>query len=330
MDTLSSCYFCGTALDEPLATYGVGVTEPALVTLCRGCHHKLESVFEAAGVEANALSADPIDAETSPESIDDGSDDAGEHAAVEDPDGDEQATSGGSAETDTSPDEAEDSEDEGEAEDSEVVTIIDPSNDESGSVEDDEQDASTPATPTDNGAKGESDADDTGTAEDPLAAESDASDILVDPETDDGLGSETVAETGDSTDTAGDELLETEMEAEVPDELATDEQDDEVTDDESGDDEPDESASETDSDSETASEDGDSLAARTTISALEYNKVMRLLQNREFPVDRQEIEAVATNAYDLRQSECAEVIDLAVDRGLIDEREGELHRPVEE
>jgi hypothetical protein len=65
---------------------------------------------------------------------------------------------------------------------------------------------------------------------------------------------------------------------------------------------------------------------RTSISALEYNKVMRLLQNREFPVERAEIETVAANAYGLSQSECAEVIDLAVDRGLIDEDGANLVR----
>jgi hypothetical protein len=53
---------------------------------------------------------------------------------------------------------------------------------------------------------------------------------------------------------------------------------------------------------------------------------MRLLQNREFPVERAEIETVAANAYGLSQSECAEVIDLAVDRGLIDEDGANLVR----
>lgn len=70
-----------------------------------------------------------------------------------------------------------------------------------------------------------------------------------------------------------------------------------------------------------------SEVARTTISALEYNKVMRLLQNREFPVDRAEIESVAASAYELGEDECAEVIDLAIDRGLMDEMDGKLVRP---
>jgi predicted nucleic-acid-binding protein len=63
------------------------------------------------------------------------------------------------------------------------------------------------------------------------------------------------------------------------------------------------------------------------VSALEYNKVMRLLQNREFPVDREEIVAVAANAYELSEAECRSVIDLAVDRGLLDEEDGSLARP---
>jgi len=63
------------------------------------------------------------------------------------------------------------------------------------------------------------------------------------------------------------------------------------------------------------------------ISALEYNKVMRLLQNREFPVDREEIEIVAANAYQVARSDCATVIDVAVDRGLIAEENGQLVKP---
>lgn len=67
--------------------------------------------------------------------------------------------------------------------------------------------------------------------------------------------------------------------------------------------------------------------ARTSITALEYNKVMRLLQNREFPVERAEIVEVAASAYNLAESDCAEVIDLAVDRGLLEEEAGQLVRP---
>ncbi|MFB6233153.1 MAG: hypothetical protein ABEH61_02735, partial [Haloarculaceae archaeon] len=67
--------------------------------------------------------------------------------------------------------------------------------------------------------------------------------------------------------------------------------------------------------------------AQTTVSALEYNKVMRLLQNRDFPVDRAEIQTVAANAYGLAEHECGAVIDLAIERGLIGEQDGHLVRP---
>ncbi|PSQ31123.1 hypothetical protein BRD09_04860 [Halobacteriales archaeon SW_10_68_16] len=77
---------------------------------------------------------------------------------------------------------------------------------------------------------------------------------------------------------------------------------------------------------EAGADDGGETA-RTTVSALEYNKVMRLLQNREFPVDREGFERVAANAYGLAEHECGEVIDLAIDRGLVAERDGQLVRP---
>jgi hypothetical protein len=83
------------------------------------------------------------------------------------------------------------------------------------------------------------------------------------------------------------------------------------------------------SETRTEAEDdtGDDETTRATVSALEYNRVMRLLQNREFPVDRAEIQTVAANAYGLAEHECAEVIDLAVDRGLVAEQGDQLVRP---
>jgi hypothetical protein len=58
-----------------------------------------------------------------------------------------------------------------------------------------------------------------------------------------------------------------------------------------------------------------------------YNRVVRLLQNRDFPVDRAEIEAVATNAYELSPGEFDGVIRLAVDRGVLEEEDGQLVLP---
>lgn len=56
-------------------------------------------------------------------------------------------------------------------------------------------------------------------------------------------------------------------------------------------------------------------------------RIVRLLQNRSFPIDRSEIEAVATGAYDLDPGECAAAIDGLVQRGLLVEDEGQLDRP---
>jgi predicted nucleic-acid-binding protein len=53
------------------------------------------------------------------------------------------------------------------------------------------------------------------------------------------------------------------------------------------------------------------------MTALEYNKVMRLLQNREFPVDRAEFKVVATNAYQIGDDEFDAVVEAAAKRDLI-------------
>lgn len=58
-----------------------------------------------------------------------------------------------------------------------------------------------------------------------------------------------------------------------------------------------------------------------------YNRVVRLLQNREFPVERDEIEAVATNAYELSHEEFDGVIQVAIDRGVLEEEDGKLVLP---
>ncbi|WP_226023176.1 hypothetical protein [Halomicrobium salinisoli] len=69
---------------------------------------------------------------------------------------------------------------------------------------------------------------------------------------------------------------------------------------------------------------GDPTDGEPSLTRLEYNKVMRLLQNREFPVDRAEIKAVATNAYEISDDEFERIIDAAVEHDLIDERSGQL------
>ncbi|MFB6142980.1 MAG: hypothetical protein ABEJ30_06520 [Halorientalis sp.] len=55
-------------------------------------------------------------------------------------------------------------------------------------------------------------------------------------------------------------------------------------------------------------------------------KVIRLLQNREFPVEREEFAVVAANAYDLDRRECQDVIDALVAEGYLGERDDQLVR----
>ncbi|WP_256296998.1 hypothetical protein [Haloarchaeobius salinus] len=60
-----------------------------------------------------------------------------------------------------------------------------------------------------------------------------------------------------------------------------------------------------------------------------YNKVVRLLQNRDFPIERGEIEDVAVGAYDVDVEECRAVIDAAIDKGLVAQEGSQLVDPTE-
>ena len=55
-----------------------------------------------------------------------------------------------------------------------------------------------------------------------------------------------------------------------------------------------------------------------------YRQVMRFLGNRDLPIDRMEAESLASGAYDLDAGEAADIIDTAVERGLLIEDDGKL------
>ena len=246
MDRLSSCYFCGTALDEPLQDYplvaGESDSHGAVVTLCPGCHHKLETVLDVVVGEAEDLPALDDTARTALE---------GESPAAL-----------------TEPDEGEPAPD--------PIALGDGEQDDTDSAEG-ANGTDTPSPESVTGAEPEPD-------EEPLAT--DPPDSAADADGSNG---------GTEADTPGEnEPTVTGDDATTADERGGTNPDREVT---------------------------------GSVSALEYNKVMRLLQNREFPVDRAEIEAVVTSAYELSPGECAAVIDTAVDRGLVVERDGQLVRP---
>ena len=95
-------------------------------------------------------------------------------------------------------------------------------------------------------------------------------------------------------------------------------------------------------DSETASGDpsGDSETASEEASADDtaadapsddpptgYRKVVRLLQNREFPVERESFVDLASNAYELEESAVSASLDRLVERGALVESGGKLQKP---
>ena len=55
-----------------------------------------------------------------------------------------------------------------------------------------------------------------------------------------------------------------------------------------------------------------------------FRKVMRFLNNREFPVDRAEVAEFAAGAYDLEDREVRDIFDYAIERGILDEENGML------
>ena len=58
-----------------------------------------------------------------------------------------------------------------------------------------------------------------------------------------------------------------------------------------------------------------------------YRKVIRLLRNREFPMQRRAVEELAAGAYDLESDEAEAIVEYAIDDGEFVENRGELHRP---
>lgn len=97
---------------------------------------------------------------------------------------------------------------------------------------------------------------------------------------------------------------------------------------------PDATQESTDDAEATASNDEDAVAdeqqaaqASSTTAREEpqhFRKVMRFLNNREFPVDRAEVAEFAAGAYDLEDDEVDEIFDYAVERGILADEDGQL------
>jgi len=287
MPDLSACYFCGTALDEPLSEYPVvpktlqpTADQQRTVVLCDGCRRKLGRVLDTV---LEAVEDRPVDAAVQ-------EDLGGEHDAVVDEAADllegESAAASDSGGSQTKPDAAEG---------------------EDGS-DDSKSDVSAAASATSgwstvnvkhSNARRRSSADDGGDA--------------------DGESGEADEETGDADDGSGD-ADEDASEASGSDEAPA----------EDGGGSEGATTPASDGGEEGTSTDDAAESARTgategqTLSRLEYSKVMRLLENREFPVDREEIRVVATNAYEIRPEEYDAIVEAAEERGLLVEENGKF------
>ncbi|WP_416838121.1 hypothetical protein [Haloferax sp. DFSO52] len=112
----------------------------------------------------------------------------------------------------------------------------------------------------------------------------------------------------DLADTLGDEL--------VADDGSTADDDGSTT----NDDEPEDHGADESDTTESAADD-------TLTEPPKFRKVVRILQNREFPVERADVEALASNAYDLDDEQVADIFDYAVERGLLVDDGGTLRKP---
>jgi len=74
----------------------------------------------------------------------------------------------------------------------------------------------------------------------------------------------------------------------------------------------------------TRGDDPDASGTDAGEEPADFRKVMRFLNNREFPVDRAEVAEFAAGAYDLEDEEVREIFDYAIERGVLTEDDGQL------
>ncbi|WP_248895523.1 hypothetical protein [Haloplanus halobius] len=68
---------------------------------------------------------------------------------------------------------------------------------------------------------------------------------------------------------------------------------------------------------EPSANEGSSADADDADVPEEYYKVLRLLQNREFPMERADLTSLVTAAYDVSPSQCDRILETAVERGVL-------------
>lgn len=285
MPSLSSCYFCGTALDAPIDTYpvvpeGLPIEADHTVSLCPTCQRKLHGVLEIT-----------FDAVTDADSIETALDEYEDLAAEETP---APASEGPSSETadssaESTPDETAGPSESDDAGDDPVVER-EPSTEIESHAEAGVEAGQADADSTDEPDDGATDADDD--------LDADATEVAGT-----GLEADEQSEPADDDDTtAGSDVSTTEAETETE----TDAGESATDDDPDADDEPE--------------------GRPAILSTPAAKKVIRLLQNRDFPVQRDEFEDVASNAYAIPRQDCVDVLDALVSEGYVAESRGQLVR----
>ena len=299
MDRLSSCYFCGDALDATLEEHPVVPSNlhpdpesQRSVVLCSSCRQKLEVVLETV--------VDAVETGT------------GDVTAVE-----EGRQSGASADESASADDLEST----LGDDEEILTSLDADD----SADDDAVDAA-------EASEMEFGDDRAATAASSASEDTDATDDS---------GSDGRSEETKYTDSRGAGFRRDDdgpVESESLTEGASDDDDDESTGategrsrsgstDSNAGSSGTSSSDQRDTGSGSGSNDADSPTTDrdVSLSRLENTKVMRLLENREFPVEKDEFVTVAASAYQVSRDDCEKVLGLAVEHGLLREDDGQLY-----
>jgi hypothetical protein len=314
MADLSSCYFCGAAMDASLrehavvpAAFAPTPDRQTTVVLCGTCERKLERVLDPV-VDAAA---------------------AQRRAAANDPPGSDVAGTGNATTTGTDASAGDDAT--GATADDDPAANLPPGgllgdDDESGGDADGE-----PANPGDDGSSAAVDGtpfevDDTASVFDDGADET-ASDSVFADETDVPRTTIPDAEAGDDDDGIAFDDQSTDRTPDG-DETGTNQSRERPT--ATGSDATDATdATETTAGGSNASAgaDADSEPDAPDVDPRTYNKVVRLLKNRDLPVARSEIESIAGSAYDIPDHECEAIVDAAIQRGLVAEDGSELTYP---
>lgn len=342
MADLSSCYFCGAAMDVSLREYPVvpeafdpTPDDQETVLLCGTCQRKLSRVVEPVVDAARAQHDRQQHATTTGHAVDSSSPitDADAHAR---PDDDQRSTAGTDDETTVNTQII-----------SPTVGSDDEPTDESPRADADPDhatdDDTTPFDVDDTTSVFDDDDDDTDGSNSPGTSESVDSPDSTDPtESIFADGTTTIQPTDDQgTDTERGDTERTEEANHPPSNQtqsrnATDRSGDTLG---NGinfsDDTPDTTTgsstnsptTNTQPSPSTSSDSTSTTSDASNVDAKTYNKVVRLLKNRDLPIPRDEIETIASSAYDIPAHECEAIIDATVKRGLVAERNGNLVHP---